>query len=63
MSSKSLRGYRVRQKMVDGKLQVTMEKIPAWRMNTSEQIRQRNSKRVKVQRPQLSGLFSAAKKG
>lgn len=61
-SGKNIKGYRVRQKMVDGKLVITMEKIPAWRMDTSAQSRQRKSKRIKVQRPLLLGLFSPAKK-
>lgn len=61
-SGKNIKGYRVRQKMVDGKLVITMEKIPGWRMDTSAQIRQRKSKRIKVQRPLLLGLFSPVKK-
>lgn len=62
MTSRSVKGYRVRQKMVDGELQVTVEKIPGWRQDTSAQIRQRKSKRVRVQSPGFAGLF-AAKKG
>lgn len=61
-SGKNIKGYRVRQKMVDGKLVITMEKIPAWRLDTSAQIRQRKSKRVKVQHPMLAGLFNSPKK-
>jgi len=58
MTSRSVKGYRVKQKMVDGKLKVTFEKIPGWRQDTSAQIRQRKSKKMRVQRPQLLGLFS-----
>ncbi len=63
MTSRSVKGYRVKQKMVDGKLQITVEKIPGWKKDTSAQIRQRKSKKMRVQRPQLLGLFSPVKKG
>ncbi len=58
MTTRSVKGYRVRQKMVDGELQITVEKIPNWKKDTSAQIRQRKSKKMRVQRPQLLGLFS-----
>ena len=63
MTSRSVKGYRIKQTMVDGKLEVTVEKIPGWRQDTSAQIRQRKSKKMRVQRPQLLGLFSPVKKG
>lgn len=63
MSSRSTKGYRVKQAMVDGKLKITVEKIPGWKKDASAKIRQRKSKRIKVQRPQLLGLFSPVKKG
>jgi hypothetical protein len=49
--------------MENGKLVVTVEKIPGWKKDTSAKIRQRKSKRVKVQHPMLLGLFSPVKKG
>ena len=58
MTTRSVKGYRIKQKMVDGKLQITVEKIPGWRQDTSAQIRQRKSKKMRVQRPLLLGLFS-----
>jgi hypothetical protein len=61
MTSRSVKGYRVKQTMVDGKLQITVEKIPGWKQDTSAQIRQRKSKRVRVQSPGFSGLFTAKK--
>lgn len=63
MTSRSVKGYRVKQKMVDGKLQITVEKIPGWKKDASAKIRERKSKRMRVQRPQLLGLFSPVKKG
>ena len=63
MTSRSVKGYRVRQKMVEGKLQITVEKIPGWKKDAAAKIRQRKSKKMRVQRPQLLGLFSPVKKG
>ena len=63
MSSRAAKGYRVKQAMVDGKLKITVEKIPGWKKDASAKQRQRHSKRIKVQRPQLLGLFSPVKKG
>ena len=63
MTSRLVKCYRVRQKMENGKLVVTVEKIPGWKKDTSAKIRQRKSKRVKVQHPMLLGLFSPVKKG
>lgn len=50
-------GYRVVQ---DDKGRATLEKIPGYRLNTSAKIRQRKSKRIQVQRPQIN--FSPAKR-
>jgi len=58
MTSRSVNGYRVIQKMVDGKLQITAEKIPGWRQDTSAKIRQRKSKKMRVQRPHSMAIRS-----
>jgi hypothetical protein len=50
-------GYRVVQ---DDKGRATLEKIPGYRLDTSAKIRQRKSKRIQVQRPQIN--FSPAKR-
>lgn len=62
MSSKSLKGYRVVQKTENGKIKITMERIPFYGLDSSAKIKKRKSKRVRVQRPQLVGLFSPAGK-
>lgn len=59
MTSRSVKGYCVKQKMVDGKLQITVEKIPGWKKDASAKIRQRKSKRIKVQRTSTVGVVFA----
>ena len=56
-----VKGFRVVQKMENGKLKVTLERLPFYGRDASVRIRQRNSKRVRVQKPQMSGLFSPVK--
>lgn len=59
MTGKNVKGYRVVQKPgPDGKLKVTMERVPFYGRDSSAKIRMRNSKRVKVQHPMLAGLFT-----
>lgn len=58
MSTRSVKGYRTRTVMKNGKMVQVLEKVQGYGLDTSAKIRQRKSKRVKPQHPMLAGLFS-----
>lgn len=58
MTTRGIKGYRVKQSTENGKIKITLEPIPTWRKDASAQIRQRKSKRIRVQRRPLLSLFS-----
>lgn len=57
MTTKSLKGFTVKQEMKDGKLKVTFEAIPFYCRSASGKIAGRKSKRVSVKHPGFAALF------
>ena len=58
MTSKSMKGFNVITKTEGGKKRITLERVKFYGLDASARIRKKKSKRIKVQHPQLAGLFS-----
>ena len=57
MVTKSLKGFRAVQEMKDGKLVVSVERVPFYGRDASARIRQKKSKKQSVKHSGVAALF------